>query len=47
MGVPADGLERAWVNELLGAAGSVLDAAAARADATANRSTSPPPTWAS
>ncbi|NEB73026.1 FUSC family protein, partial [Streptomyces fulvissimus] len=28
MGVPADGLERAWVNELLGAAGSVLDAAA-------------------
>ncbi|NED01731.1 FUSC family protein, partial [Streptomyces sp. SID6648] len=28
MGVPGDGLERLWVNELLGAAGSVLDAAA-------------------
>lgn len=28
MGVPVDGLERLWVNELLGAAGSVLDAAA-------------------
>lgn len=28
LGVPAEGLERVWVNELLGAAGSVLDAAA-------------------
>ncbi|MFH9465755.1 FUSC family protein [Streptomyces clavifer] len=28
LGVPGDGLERVWVNELLGAAGSVLDAAA-------------------
>lgn len=28
LGVPAEGLERVWVRELLGAAGSVLDAAA-------------------
>ncbi|MCX4963871.1 FUSC family protein [Streptomyces sp. NBC_00654] len=28
LGVPAEGLERLWVRELLGAAGSVLDAAA-------------------